>query len=164
MYRNILVPVDGSPTSNAGLAEAIQLARQVGARIRLLHVVDQMPLAVSAEGFGVMSIDVLSLLKESGQQVLAQAKAQVDAAGIPVDMLLIDSPNGRLSDHVTAQAREWPADLIVIGTHGRRGIGRMLMGSDAEQVLRHAPVPVLLYRAKEAEQPAPGDTKAPAGG
>lgn len=156
MYRNILVPVDGSPTSNAGLAEAIQLARQVGARIRLLHVVDQMPLAVSAEGFGVMSIDVLSLLKESGQQVLAQAKAQVDAAGIPVDMLLIDSPNGRLSDHVTAQAREWPADLIVIGTHGRRGIGRMLMGSDAEQVLRHAPVPVLLYRAKEAAQDATG--------
>lgn len=163
MYRNILVPVDGSPTSNAGLAEAIQLARQVGARIRLLHVVDPMPLAVSAEGFGVMSIDVLSLLKESGQQVLAQAKAQVDAAGIPVDMLLIDSPNGRLSDHVAAQAREWPADLIVIGTHGRRGIGRMLLGSDAEQVLRHAPVPVLLYRAKEAEQPAVGDTKAPAG-
>ncbi len=158
MYRNILVPVDGSPTSNAGLAEAIELARQVGARIRLLHVVDQMPLAVSAEGFGVMSIDVLGLLKESGQKVLAQAKAQVDAAGIPVDMLLIDSPNGRLSDHVTAQAREWPADLIVIGTHGRRGIGRLLMGSDAEQVLRHAPVPVLLYRAKETTQDAAGST------
>jgi nucleotide-binding universal stress UspA family protein len=150
MYSRILVPVDGSPTSNAGLDEAIKLAKQFGSQLRLLHVVDQMPLAVSAEGFGVMSVDVLELLKEAGERVLADAKAHVDAAGVPVDTLLVDSPNGRLSDHVTAVAKEWPAELIVIGTHGRRGIGRVLMGSDAEQVVRHAPVPVLLYRAVEA--------------
>jgi len=152
MYSRILVPVDGSPTSNAGLDEAIKLAKQFGSRLRLLHVVDQMPLAVSAEGFGVMSVDVLGLLKEAGQRVLADAKARVDAAGVPVDTLLVDSPNSRLSDHVTAVAKEWPAELIVIGTHGRRGIGRVLMGSDAEQVVRHAPVPVLLYRAVEGGQ------------
>jgi nucleotide-binding universal stress UspA family protein len=111
-----------------------------------------MPLAVSAEGFGVMSVDVLGLLKEAGERVLADAKARVDAAGVPVDTLLVDSPNSRLSDHVTAVAKEWPAELIVIGTHGRRGIGRVLMGSDAEQVVRHAPVPVLLYRAVEGGQ------------
>ncbi|MCP5282041.1 MAG: universal stress protein [Rhodoferax sp.] len=152
MYSRILVPVDGSPTSNAGLDEAIKLAKQFGSRLRLLHVVDQMPLAVSAEGFGVMSVDVLGLLKEAGERVLADAKARVDAAGVPVDTLLVDSPNSRLSDHVTAVAKEWPAELIVIGTHGRRGIGRVLMGSDAEQVVRHAPVPVLLYRAVEGGQ------------
>lgn len=151
MYSRILVPVDGSPTSNAGLDEAIKLARQFGSQLRLLHVVDQMPLAVSAEGFGVMSVDVLGLLKEAGARVLADAKAHVLAAGVPVDTLLVDSPNSRLSDHVTAVAKEWPAELIVIGTHGRRGIGRVLMGSDAEQVVRHAPVPVLLYRAVDAE-------------
>ena len=159
MYSRILVPVDGSPTSNAGLVEAIKLAKQLGSRLRLLHVVDQMPLAVSAEGFGVMSIDVLSLLKESGQKVLAQSKAQVEAAGVPVDTLLVDSPNSRLSDHVTSVAKEWPAELIVIGTHGRRGIGRVLMGSDAEQVVRHATVPVLLYRASAADQAANGGDK-----
>jgi len=152
MYSRILVPVDGSPTSNAGLDEAIKLAKQFGSRLRLLHVVDQMPLAVSAEGFGVMSVDVLGLLKEAGARVLADAKAHVLAAGVPVDTLLVDSPNSRLSDHVTAVAKEWPAELIVIGTHGRRGIGRVLMGSDAEQVVRHAPVPVLLYRAVEGGQ------------
>ena len=152
MYSRILVPVDGSPTSNAGLDEAIKLAKQFGSQLRLLHVVDQMPLAVSAEGFGVMSVDVLGLLKEAGERVLADAKARVDAAGVPVDTLLVDSPNSRLSDHVTAVAKEWPAELIVIGTHGRRGIGRVLMGSDAEQVVRHAPVPVLLYRAVAAGQ------------
>ena len=109
---------------------------------------------MSAEGFGVMAIDVLSLLREAGEQVLADAKARVTAAGVPVDTVLVDSPNSRLSDHVTAVAHEWPAELIVIGTHGRRGIGRMLLGSDAEQVVRHAPVPVLLYRAVEAVPPA----------
>ncbi|MCZ4314268.1 universal stress protein [Comamonadaceae bacterium G21597-S1] len=150
MYKHILVPVDGSPTSNAGLAEAVKLAKGLGARIRLLHVVDEMPMAVSAEGFGGMSIDLLGLLREAGEQVLSQAKSQVEAAGVPVDVVLVDSLSGRLSDHVTAQARSWPADLIVIGTHGRRGIGRMVLGSDAEQVLRHAPVPVLLFRMPAA--------------
>ncbi len=152
MYKHILVPIDGSQTSNAGLDEAIRLAKVLGADLRLLHVVDQLPLAVSAEGFGMMSIDVMGLLKEAGQKVLEQAKARVQAAAVPVDTVLIDSPNGRLSDHVTAQALRWPAELIVIGTHGRRGIGRALMGSDAEQVVRHAPVPVLLYRASAAQQ------------
>ena len=152
MYTQILVPVDGSPTSNAGLDEAVKLAKRLGGRIRLLHVVDEMPIAVSAEGFGGMSIDLLGLLRESGEQVLAQAKSRVDAAGVPVDVLLVDSLSGRLSDHVTAQAQAWPADLIVIGTHGRRGIGRMVLGSDAEQVLRHAPVPVLLFRMPAAAQ------------
>lgn len=156
MYQRILVPVDGSPTSRAGLEEAIKLAKRLDARIRLLHVVDEMPLAVSAEGFGSISVDLLGLLREGGEQVLAQAKARVEAAGVPVDAVLLDSLKGRLSDHVSAQALAWPAELIVIGTHGRRGIGRMVLGSDAEQVLRHAPVPVLLFRLPATEH-APHD-------
>ena len=63
MYQRILVPVDGSPTSNAGLDEAIALAKALGGRLRLLHVVDQMPLAYSAEGFGAISVDVLGWLR-----------------------------------------------------------------------------------------------------
>jgi nucleotide-binding universal stress UspA family protein len=64
-----------------------------------------------------------------------------------VDSVLDDTLGGRISDRVLAQAQQWPAQLIVIGTHGRRGVGRLLLGSDAEQVLRQAPVPVLLVRA-----------------
>lgn len=150
MYSHILVPVDGSPTSTSGLDEAIKLAQRLGARIRLMHVVDEMPLAVSAEGFGAMSGDLLTMLREAGEQVLEQARARVAAAGVTVDVVLLDSLTGRLSDHVVAQARDWPAELIVIGTHGRRGVGRMVLGSDAEQVLRQAPVPVLLVRAPGA--------------
>ena len=66
--------------------------------------------------------------------------------GVQVDTLLFDNVSNRLCDTVLEQVKKWGADLIVIGTHGRRGVGRMLLGSDAEQVVRTAPVPVLLVR------------------
>ena len=147
MYQRILVPIDGSPTSTAGLAEAIKLAKLTGARMRVLHVVDEMPFLMSADGYAAMSGDVFTMLKEAGQAVLEQARLTVHAAGIPVDATLFDSLSGRLCDRVAEQAHEWGADVIVLGTHGRRGVGRMLMGSDAEQIVRIATVPVLLVRA-----------------
>ena len=70
----------------------------------------------------------------------------VAAAGVPVETALVESQGERVSEIVVEQARAWPADLIVIGTHGRRGVDRVLMGSDAEQIARRAPVPVLLVR------------------
>ena len=156
MYQHILVPVDGSATSNAGLDEAIKIAKALGSQLRLLHVVDQMPLAMSAEGFGTGSFDLLGMLKEAGARILADAKGRALAAGVAADTMLIDGPGSRLSEHVVTVARQWPADLVVIGTHGRRGIGRVLLGSDAEQVVRQAPVPVLLYRAGEPASSAAG--------
>ncbi len=148
MYQRILVPVDGSPTSGRGLDEAIRLARLTGGRLRLLHVVDE--LSVSLGGVsafsGTPAPDTFSLLREAGQAILAQAQGQVRAAGVPFDSVLDDTLGGRICDRVVAQAQQWPAELIVIGTHGRRGVGRLLLGSDAEQVLRQAPVPVLLVR------------------
>jgi nucleotide-binding universal stress UspA family protein len=147
MYQKILVPVDGSATSARGLAEAIALARLSGGQLRLLHVVDELSFALGAEGFAGYTGDIFALLREGGAQILADARAQVEAAGLRVDTVLRDNTSGRVSDLVVAEARTWPADLIVIGTHGRRGAGRLFMGSDAEQVLRQAPVPVLLIRA-----------------
>ncbi len=153
MYQQILVPVDGSPTSDRGLDEAIRLARLTGGRLRLMHVVDELSLALgSSGGYGVASPDMFQLLRDGGEQILAQARARVEAASLPVDTVLDDTLGGRVADLVVAQAAKWPADLIVIGTHGRRGVGRLLMGSGAEQILRLAPVPVLLVRAVE---PAP---------
>jgi nucleotide-binding universal stress UspA family protein len=78
--------------------------------------------------------------------VLQEAETRVRAAGVAVETELYESYSGRVSDLVIAKAREWGAQLIVLGTHGRRGVGRMLLGSDAEQVLRQSPVPVLLVR------------------
>ena len=156
MYQRILVPVDGSPPSEAGLKVAIDMAKLTGAQIRLLHVVDPMPFAYSAEGYGAMATDVLALMRESGEQVLRAARERVVQDGVATDTVLLDGYGGRLCDRVAEQVKDWQADLIVIGTHGRRGLPRMLLGSDAEQVLRTAPVPVLLARAPAAEAPAAG--------
>ena len=147
MYQRILVPVDGSPTSQRGLAEAIALAGVTGARLRLINVVDTMVFAMEADTFAGSASDMIPLMREGGQKILAIAQGQVDAAGVAVDTVLRDGFAGRVCDLVVDEATAWSAELIVIGTHGRRGAGRWLLGSDAEQILRMAPVPVLLVRA-----------------
>ena len=147
MYQRILVPIDGSPTAACGLAEAIKLGQLTGAHLRLLHVVDELSFALSASQGMTLTGDVLNLLREAGAELLAQGAARVKAAGLAVDTVLKDSFEGRVSDLVIEEAGIWPADLIVLGTHGRRGVGRLFMGSDAETIVRSAPVPVLLLRA-----------------
>ena len=146
MYQRILVPIDGSETSARGLAEAVRLARLTGAQMRLLHVDDELSFALSASEGLTLTGDVLNLLREAGAAILAQAAATVRAAGLQVDTVLKDSFAGRVSDLVVAEAATWPADLIVLGTHGRRGVGRLFMGSDAESIVRSAQTPVLLLR------------------
>lgn len=153
MYRKILVPVDGSPTSNRGLQEAIKLAKLTGARLRLMHVVDELALASGLEAATMLTGEMVQMLRDSGARLLAKAQARVDKAGVPVDTVLADSLAGRICDQVADQARSWHADLIVLGTHGRRGFGRLLLGSDAEMIVRLATVPVLLVRAPEAAKP-----------
>lgn len=149
MYTHILVPVDGSPTSDRGLEEAVKLARLTGARLRLVHVVDQLIYATGMDSVGAMTTNLIPLLREGGEQILETCKARAEASGVPVETVLLDSFAGRVCDLVVAEAAKWHADLIVLGTHGRRGVGRILMGSDAEQIVRLAPIPVLLVRASE---------------
>ena len=147
MYQRILVPVDGSPTSERGLAEAIAPARLTGARMRLMNVVDATVFAMEADACAGMASDTIPLMRERGQKILATAQAQVEAAGGGVDTVLRDGFAGRVCDLVVDAAKAWSAELIVIGTHGRRGAGRLLLGSAAERILRMAPAPVLLVRA-----------------
>jgi nucleotide-binding universal stress UspA family protein len=154
MYDKILVPVDGSPTSNRGLQEAISLARLCGARLRLLHVVDLMSYNLAAATDAGLSAEVWQALKDGGEQLLAKALATVQAAGLQADSKMVENLASRVSELVITEAGAWGAGLIVLGTHGRRGIGRLMLGSDAEQIVRHAPVPVLLVR--DAETPPAG--------
>jgi len=154
MYQKILVPIDGSPTAMRGLQEAIKLGKLTGARLRLLHVVDEISFASGMEAATMMTGEMMQLLHEAGEAVLKKAKARVEKAGLRVDTVLCDSLAGRVCDLVIEQAEAWHAGLIVLGTHGRRGFGRVLMGSDAEMIVRLASVPVLLVRAKEAAEQA----------
>ena len=116
MYTHILVPVDGSPTSNRGLDEAVKVAKLTGARLRLIHVVDQFVYAMGMDGNGAMAADLIPLLREGGEQILKTCKAHVEASGVPVDTALFDSFDGRVCDLVVAEAMKWQADLIVLGT------------------------------------------------
>ena len=150
MYQRILVPIDGSATGARGLEEAIKLGKLTGARLRLVHVVDELSFAMSA-GYGLTYTgDVLNVLREAGTEILGKAINHAKAAGLEADSVLNDSFAGRVCDLVLAQAKAWDADLIVLGTHGRRGVGRMFMGSDAENIVRGATTPVLLVRSDAA--------------
>jgi nucleotide-binding universal stress UspA family protein len=146
-YQRVLVPVDGSPTSNAGLREAIALARGQGASIQLVHVIDYHYLVMTGLEAGAYIEDLTASLAQSGKRILKRAQAQVRKAGVPVTSVLLESAAGPAADAIVRQAKKSRADLIVLGTHGRRGVRRMLIGSDAEQVVRNSPVPVMLVRS-----------------
>ena len=146
MYQRILVPVDGSAPSAKGLDEAIAIAKMTGGQVRVLHVIDEPFLALGVDGFSGSPGDIIELMQENGRRIVGDAVAKVRAQGVACDSALADNMHGRVCDLVTAAAVSWNAGLIVIGTHGRRGAARMLLGSDAEQILRTAPVPVLLVR------------------
>jgi nucleotide-binding universal stress UspA family protein len=147
MFKKILVPVDGSPTANKGLAEAVKLAKGQKATLVVLHVVDENVVTQSALGGGYFIEGLLEGLLENGKKVLAKAVADAKKQGIKVQPVLIEDIGMAVSEVIVAQAKKLKADVIVLGTHGRRGVSRLLMGSDAEGVVRAATVPVLLVRA-----------------
>lgn len=153
MYQRILVPVDGSETSRRGLDEALRLAAAVGGRVRVLHAIDELSFALAMDGYAGNPGGWLDTLREQGSRLLALAAAQAAKAGVPADTVLRDEFRSPVHQVVNDEARDWGAELIVLGTHGRRGLGRLVMGSSAEQILRTARVPVLLVRSAEEAQP-----------
>ena len=155
MYQRILVPFDGSATSRRGLDEAIGIAKLTGASLRLIHLLDAFEFSSGFETAAVYAHDVIPFMRRTGQDVLQGGKARAENAGVRADTVLLEGWTTRLCDVVAEQARAWGAELIVIGTHGRRGVGRMLLGSDAEQIARTAPMPVLLVRDPQAAADAP---------
>ena len=155
MYKHIFVAVDGSPTSTRGLDEAIRLGQLTGANLLLAHVIDELVFATGFEPGATYMTDVLPRLRRQGQEVLDAARARVDAAGLPVESRLLECFAACTADVLLDEASAWGADLVVLGTHGRRGVSRLMLGSDAEQIVRASTVPVLLVRDAESSRPAP---------
>src|SRR6266446_9963449 len=145
-YRRILVPVDGSPTSSRGLRESISFAKTQKARLQLVHVGDVHNAMITGLSGGAAVTDIAAALKARGRKILANAATAARKAGLACDTVLLESLTGPAAEPIVRQARKWHADLIVIGTHGRRGLKRVVMGSDAEQIVRNAPAPVMLVR------------------
>ena len=153
MYKKILVPVDGSEPSLLGLAEAIRLAKDQKAALRIVHVVHDF-LVAGGHGAAVYTSQLRKELREQGEQILKDAAAVARKQDVGAETKLMETPAGSIGPMIAEEAESWPADLIVLGTHGRRGIRRLVMGSDAEYVVRTAPVPVLLVRGTEAHEKA----------
>lgn len=146
MYKKILIAMDGSDTAKKALDEAVRLAGEWQGRLRIVHVLDEVSLNREAELAGGRSLREAQ--RAAGREILDQAAAAAQQAGVPAEteLLVLDRLVLHIADVVAADAEAWPADLIVVGSHGRRGVRRLFLGSVAEAVARTASTPVLLIR------------------
>ena len=132
MYSRILVPTDGSTAAARGVREAVALARTLNAELVVLHVLDDFP--------------ITGTLIDSGHEILDKAAELATAGGVACKTVLHELATHRTANAIVERAAREHCDLIVMGTHGRKGIARVVLGSDCEKVLRMSPVPVMLVR------------------
>jgi nucleotide-binding universal stress UspA family protein len=145
MYSKILMAYDGSPTSQHALKQAVELAQGLGASLRIVHVIDMGWLPDSPEI--VLDLEELAKARRAGgERILTEAREMAQAAGITPETRIAETatPAEHAAESIAEEAARWPADLVVLGTHGRRGLQRLLLGSVAEQMARLSAVPVLL--------------------
>lgn len=140
--QRLIVPSDGSRHADFAVERALELARALGRPVVALYVVDQ-------PGFQAfppesLLVDVGSVMRKEADEVLARIRSRAEAAGVSIETKVRE---GHPVDEICREAG--PSDMIVIATHGRRGLSRMLLGSVAESVIRHAPCPVLVMRHAE---------------
>jgi nucleotide-binding universal stress UspA family protein len=145
MYKRILVPIDGSEASKRGLKEAIALASSLEATLVLQHVVIDLPWLVEMSA-SLNSAAVRRDLVLYAENLLAEAKQQAAAQGVAVETVVTETFTGRAAESIGEACKKNGCDLIIMGTHGRKGLGRLVLGSDAAAVVQSSDVPVLLVR------------------
>ena len=166
MFERILVAIDGTSTSHSALKAAIELARDQKAALDVLFVVERLAtISYAPEGIAYVDAeyykDVAKSLRARGQVILDKAVDLAKAGGVRSTARLVDGSELAVAGDILRQARKLRSDLIVLGTHGWRGLRRLVMGSDAEAVLREARVPVMLVRPTVRRTPkGKGSTKA----
>jgi nucleotide-binding universal stress UspA family protein len=155
MYKRILVAVDDSATSKAALDEAITLARSLGAALRIVHVADEAPIRNSVGLEALLDVSkVEDAMRAAGNALLEAAAKQASDAGVPADTALIESDDKielshkRVAEWIVEGANAWQADVIVAGTHGRRGFARLFVGNVAEDLVRLASISLVLVRGR----------------
>lgn len=148
MFDRILVAVDGSAPSNEAVRTAARLAVAQHGALRLVHVLDQaVYLLATAPSGAVASGDFYDALRDSARKVLDGAQKLARATGANAECVVVERPELGLGEAIAEAAAECQADLVVVGTSGRRGPSRLLLGSGAEQIIRLARVPALVVRA-----------------
>ncbi|HVZ43713.1 MAG TPA: universal stress protein [Ramlibacter sp.] len=145
VFRRILVAVDGSATSDHALATAVAMAKAFSAELRVVHVLEAM---TYLSGFDTGSA-LAAAMRRAGDELVTAALEVARDSGVKADAMVYERI-GPLGETVAHAAKLWGADLVVVGTHGRQGVTRLLLGSGAEQVIRLAPVPVMVVRSDQA--------------
>ena len=151
MYQRILVAIDGSETAEHAFDSALQIARDSGAQLQPLYVIDNPLMAYDASGYDPTIFREACM--QEGQRVLADALARMRHENVAGAPRIVDvAPVGEdIAERIRISADEFKADLLVLGTHGRRGFKRMFLGSVAERVVRSAHLPVLLVPSRQAQ-------------
>lgn len=148
IYKQIMVATDGSDTSNLALQEAVQFAKNQKATLRIINIVDE-SIANYMESY--VDFDALwDAYKEEGQGILNKINQELSHTDLAFETRLVELKpfEGHIAEKIVAEAQAWPADLLVIGTHGRSGVSHFFLGSIAEKVVRIATMPVLLVRGQ----------------
>lgn len=150
MYTRIMAAIDDSFATSKVLNTAVELARQFGAKLAICHALDERilsrhePDVLLPSSFGQVQVN----LRSGAQEFLRKAADVARAAGIDAEIRLIESEESQVAGMLTRAAAEWQADLLLVGTHSRRGVERFFVGSVAEQVVRKATTSLLLVRSE----------------
>jgi nucleotide-binding universal stress UspA family protein len=149
-YKRIMVAVDGSESSELALNEAIMLTKDLHAQICILHITDVIPIYNRTYvAYGVDLTEHEESIKKASLTILDKMAQKVREEGITPEIqnVVIVEDIDSIPEKIVAHANDWHADLLVLGTHGRRGVRRMLLGSVAEEVVRNITRPVLLVHS-----------------
>jgi nucleotide-binding universal stress UspA family protein len=139
-FRRVLIAVDESPIAAHAADVGAQLATALGAELARVYVVD--PTQTVAPDSGVPAADLSALAEKDAKRLLAGFRQRAPQGNPSLEFVAVGKP----ASEIVKTAKEWPADVIVIGSHGRHGLERALLGSVAEGVMRHAPCSVLVVR------------------
>jgi nucleotide-binding universal stress UspA family protein len=147
MYKKLLVATDGSPLSKKAVRSAIELARSVDAELVALYVVPRYPVSYFEGGVTISSQDVARIEKQwadKGEAIVDAVQAAAEAEGIKARAVVTRSD--LVAEAILSTAKKYKCDLVVMASHGRRGLKRILLGSETQHVLTHSSVPVLVLR------------------
>lgn len=150
LYKNIMLAVDGSDASDTAIEEVIKLVTDQDVRLQVIHVVDESIFFTGGPSFDYNSLIVE--LRQQGQTILDAAAQRIESqTSIKVEKYLLEQKllQGRMAELIIEKAQNWPADVLVLGSHGRRGFSRFFLGSVAENIMRLATMPVLLVHSTQ---------------
>ncbi|WP_244851479.1 universal stress protein [Caballeronia sp. SL2Y3] len=152
MYTRILAPIDGSPTSAHAFDEALKIARDNQAELRPLFVVDLQPVAYDAAA--MFYPDMREAMMEEGRRLTSEAAKRMDREGVKGTPFIgeVQLTGDDIAQRICHCAEDFGADLVVMGTHGRRGWRRLVLGSVAERFVRLSRWPVMLVPGRDAEE------------